>query len=219
MGFGLLFIGYFFLLFFPLASLDVLPNLSVIGCLLMFSGIRRLIHYCADCRGFVYAKYALIVLSALAIACLGLDIAELDAALSDGIAKNFAKPLAVASEVTIGVFSILLMLGIHKLATDVKLPKISAGAVRHITALSVFVLLTLISGIGGILAPDTTSTQLITLLNTSDFFAFILEYICLIWNLAFIYSCYMRICLEGDEDMPAREDLFDKIIAWTKRNR
>ena len=34
----------------------------------------------------------------------------------------------------------------------------------------------------------------------------------LVW--ALIYACYMKICLEGDEEMPYRDNLYDRIKAY-----
>ena len=32
-----------------------------------------------------------------------------------------------------------------------------------------------------------------------------------------IFSCYVHICLEGDEDMPYHEDIYDKIINYMNK--
>ena len=46
MGFGLLFIGYFFMLNFPFQGIDLLPD--VVGCIIMLVAVRKLLLYCDD---------------------------------------------------------------------------------------------------------------------------------------------------------------------------
>ena len=50
MGFGLLFIGYFFYLPLSYNGFDLLPD--IIGVLIMFSALRRLSFYCPGNRFF-----------------------------------------------------------------------------------------------------------------------------------------------------------------------
>lgn len=221
MGFGLLFIGYFFMVFFPIASVGVLPNLAVVGCPFMLLGLKRLTHFCPDCKGFTMAKYALIPLSALSVAMLALDVAKAGAELSLDMMLCFAEPLSIASELALCIYSIFIFLGIYRLAHDVELPKLAAAAVRRITVLGVCGVTSTFYGVCSIIL--SASTAQATAFTAAVFYvgliALLLEYLCIFLNLALLFSSYAKICLEGDEDMPYHEDVFDKIIAWTKRNK
>lgn len=221
MGFGLLFIGYFFMIFFPIDSVGILPNLAVIGCPFMFLGLKRLTHFCPDCKGFTEAKYVLIPLSVLSTAMLALDIAKTGTELSLDMMLYFAEPLSIVSELTLCIYSMFLFLGIYRLAHDIELPKIAAAAVRRITILCVYGIASTFCGVCSIILSSNTAEA--SAFTAAVFYigliALLLEYLCIFLNLSLLFSSYARICLEGDEDMPYREDVFDKIIAWTKRNK
>ena len=65
MGFGLLFIGYFFYLPLSYNGFDLLPD--IIGVLIMFSALRRLSFYCPGNRFFRLAKVILVPMGALSV--------------------------------------------------------------------------------------------------------------------------------------------------------
>ena len=44
MGFGLIFIGYFFMMNIPIGGVDVLPD--AIGCFIMLAGVGKLFLHC-----------------------------------------------------------------------------------------------------------------------------------------------------------------------------
>ncbi len=221
MGFGLLFIGYFFMIFFPIDSVGILPNLAVIGCPFMLFGLKRLTHFCPDCKGFTVAKYALIPLSVLSTAIIALDIAKADTELSLNMTLYFTEPLSIASELALCIYSIFLFLGIYRLAHDVELPKLAAAAVRRITVLGIYGITSTFYGVCSIIlsASSVEANAFTAAVFYIGLVALLLEYLCIFLNLALLFSAYAKICLEGDEDMPYREDVFDKIIAWTKRNK
>ncbi len=226
MGFGFLFIGYFFLLFYPLDTAGILPNLSVIGCLLMLAAMKRLTQYCPENKSFRAAKYALLLLSLFSAIMLVLNFIP-----KDGIATDSASTISMSTvciysatliaKLTLCVYSVLLFLGIHRLSNEVELPKLSSAATRRITVMGVFGAAMLFSGIAEIVLSSgvTASDGFITVVAYVGLFARLLEYVCILMSLFLIFSCYAKICLEGDEDMPYREDVFDKIIAWTKRSK
>lgn len=217
MGFGLLFIGYFFLLFYPVGSMGIVPNAAAVGCIIMFFACGKLAKNAPDCKGFSLARFALIPYFAVALAEFALDIAERSYSESNLQVGIFEGTLALLSDTLFGVFSVLLAVGIFKLAKDVGLDKLAsrAGIVMSITV--VYSALAAVSDVarfvGGI---DGTA---VVILNYIGFAAFILEYAAILANLWQIFSCYAGICLEGDEDMPYREDIFDKIVAFAKRSK
>ncbi len=221
MGFGFLFIGYFFLIFYPLDSVGILPNLSVIGCIFMFAAMGRLMRYCPDNKAFKAAKISLIPLSVFSLAMLALNAVKSSNMLTDELRIYFAEPLSIVSKLAVCVFTVLLFIGIYRLSNEVELPKLASASAKRITITGVWGTAMAFSGIFSIVI--TAGTPVSSGLSGAVFyiglFSMLLEYLCIIINLALIFSCYARICLEGDEDMPYREDIFDKIIAWTKRNK
>ena len=225
MGFGFLFIGYFFLLFYPLDTINMLPNLSIIGCILMFAAIKRLTQFCPENKSFKAAKYALILLSLLSAAMLVLNFVPMTdtSANSDTVSTGtiYLYSVTLLSKLALCVYSITLFLGIYRLSNEVELPKLARAAVRRITVTGVFGAAMMFSGISEILMASgiVIGNEFRTVVAYVGLFSRLLEYICILVNLALIFSCYARICLEGDEDMPYREDVFDRIIAWTKRNK
>lgn len=218
MGFGLLFIGYFFLLFFPVGSIGVLPNIAAVGCIIMFSACKRLSHYAPDCKGFKLARHTLIPYLAISLAELVFDIVEFTGVYDSSVYTSISKLLALASDIVFGVYAVFVMVGIYRLAKEVELTRLAArtGIVMSISVL--FSLLSTVSNVAAFMG-GAADGNITVIINYIGFAAFIFEYIAIFANLAHIFSCYMHICLEGDEDMPYREDIFDKLIAFTKRNK
>lgn len=218
MGFGLLFIGYFFLLFFPLSRIDVLPNLAVVGCIIMLAGLKRLTHYCADNRAFKIARVLCIVLSAVSIAALMLDVASIDGML-DGV--NFLTPITnTVFALSTQAFTGALLVGAYKLAVQVELPKLAKRSVFVLSVNAAYLVAELTASVCSIIHALGVATEAFTLATGYiGIAAFILAYLVPFVNLVLIFSCYAHICLEGDEDMAYSEDIFDKIVAWTKRNK
>ncbi len=217
MGFGYLFIGYFFLLFFPLSGVGVLPNLAAVGCIIMFFGTRRIYSYAEDCKGFGLASYTLIPYFVLSVAALGVNIAEY-LGVSQERTAAFIKPIGLACDLLFGLLAIFLMAGIYKLARQVELPKLASRSAVFMSVSILFTLCALISNTAAMLNVNA-GTTVTTVVNYIGLAAFILEYLAIFLNLFHIFSCYANICLEGDEDMPYREDIFDKIVAFTKKNK
>lgn len=198
MGFGLLFIGYFLMLFVPLSELALMPNLSFIGCVIMFFALKRLITYCEGCNAFVRARILLFPLFGLTLASFlcGIIIPHVSIVM---------QILWLAVSVSLAVYSLMLFLGIFKLAADVKLPKVSARA-RGLMSLSVvYAIFSFVSGILQVVFSNVDASGLSVtvkgLLHYTDFAAYLLENAFLLFALALLFTCYMRICLEGDVDM------------------
>lgn len=221
MGFGLIFVGYFFLIFFPLSRIDVLPNLAIIGCVIMLLGLKRLTHYCAENRAFSIAKILGIVLSAVSLAALMLDVAGIDGMLSEQIGAILAPVTNALYALTITAFTAALFVGVYTLSGEVELPKLARRSVFMLSVNAAYLVselaaaaCSLVRTYGGVLSDGFTIVT-----GYLGIIAFLLAYVILFLNLALIFSCYAHICLEGDEDMPNGGDIFDKIIAWTKRNK
>ncbi len=221
MGFGLLFIGYFFLIFFPLSRIDVLPNIALIGCIVMLFGLKRLGHYCADNRAFRIAKILGAVLSALALAALMLDVAGLDGMLNEQTNSVLVPTTNAIYALGIVAFTTALFVGVYKLSGEVELPKLAKRSVFMLSVNAAYLIAEIAASVCSLVRTYSTaaSDSFTIVTGYLGIISFLFAYVILFLNLALIFSCYAHICLEGDEDMPNSGDIFDKIVAWTKRNK
>ena len=221
MGFGQLFIGYFFLIFFPLSRIDVLPNFAIVGCIFMFLGLRKLTFYCSANNPFSLAKIALAVLSALCITGLMLDVASFDGAFSD--AANAILVPVTNSVYALGIvgFTACLFVGIYKLSLEVELPKLAKKSTLMLSVSVVYLMLELCSTVCSLLRSQgvIVGDSFTAFTAYVGIFAFLFAYLTLFLNLSVIFSAYARICLEGDEDMPNSGDSIDRIIEWKNKHK
>ncbi len=215
MGFGLLFLGYFFLLSLPLGNLDLLPD--IIGWGMMFFALKKLGGYCPDNRHFAMAKWAVLPAAAVSLVhfvVFGFFINE--GAVSASM-ETPALVLQLGYGVLVSVFNVLLLLGIHKLSGEVELPKLSARA-RHLLALTaVYYIAQIFYYSGALEAMIGAMERAQLILNYVSFAIYLLNYLLIFLMLALLFSCYMHICLEGDEDMPYREGLLDRLFNKIRR--
>lgn len=217
MGFGLLFIGYFFMLSLPVGGVDILPD--IIGCLIMLAGLNALVSHCPGNRGFTYARLTLLIFAVLSIAILGCQLAAASGMLTAGLESYFYKPLTFVYSAVIGLFHILLFIGIFQLAGEVGLPKISNRARRMLVLTALYYICELLSALGltGMIAASSGNPDMV--LSYINLVIYILGSLWLVLTWALIFTCYMRICLEGDEDMPYRENTHDRIVSYLKSKK
>jgi uncharacterized membrane protein len=217
MGFGLLFVGYFFNLSLPYKGVDILPDL--IGCILMYLALNRLCGYCPDNQGFRNARILLYPYTVFATATLGTQVAGLFTTIPKNIERYFFTPLYILYSVTIGVYLIFLLTGIHSLSKSVELEKTATRARRLITLTVVYYFLQLLFyfDIFNFIANLTDSPDVV--LSYINITIYVIGLIWLLLTLSLIFTCYMRICLEGDEDMPHRDSAFDRIVNQIKNDK
>ncbi|MBQ8510519.1 MAG: hypothetical protein IJ493_11495 [Clostridia bacterium] len=213
MGFGLLFIGYFFFLNLPMRGIDILPDF--VGCLLMLSALRSLTRHCPSNQGFARARTVTLGMGVLSLANLFTQIAGLSANVPD----IFTRVLAICYSLVVLVWHIFLLMGIYELALAVDLPKLAGRTRRILTLTVIYYVLQLLSS-SGLLKLITGMTETpemaLSLINLA---LYLLGLVWLFCTAALIFTCYMRICLEGDEDMPEHEDLYDKTMSWIKSKK
>ncbi len=218
MGFGLLFTGFFFLLFMPVGAMGILPNFSAIGCLLMFAALKRLRYYAPDCKGFKAAYFLLIPQTVLTLALFVFGLLGFGTAESGTVAlvRDITE---LAADLCIAVSAICIFLGVHKLANYVDLPRLAARSLRMLSFTAAHGVLTVTAAVTWMAKSAVTSDRALIAFNYIDMAAFIIEYAFIFLGLAFFFTCYAQICLEGDEDMPYKEDMFDKISAMFRKNK
>lgn len=212
MGFGLLFIGYFFYLPLSYKGFDMLPD--IIGVLIMLSALGRLVRYCPDVRFFRYARITLFPLAALSIGILVCQAAQLAGGLSETLDKWLYSPLTAVYIVAIGVYHVFLLLGINSLSKSVGLPKLAARSARTLSLTLVYYLAQGLSvtGVFSWAANITAKPNVVLTYINAAVYLIGLAWMLLVWLL--IYACYMKICLEGDEEMPYRDNVYDRIKAY-----
>lgn len=217
MGFGLLLIGYFFLMSLPLNGIDILPD--IIGYLIMLSALNALVKHCPKNNGFIRARLTVFPTAALSIAVLGCQLAAASGMLTSGLEKYLVNPIKTLYTIAIGVFHVFLLLGIFQLSCEVELKKLTNRSRRMIVLTAVYYLCEMLSLLGltkPIAALTPNPDRVLSYINAS---VYAIGNLWLFLTWALIFTCYMRICLEGDEDMPYRENTHDKLVGYLKSKR
>ena len=190
MGFGILFIGYFLIL-----NLTYYGLTDVIAATVMLLGLYNL-------SGFnKYFKWAFTATLVFLVFSLG----EFGVAIYEFLITKIDAPVMISimsaiRSIIIGAMSGLILKALSAIATEVDLPKIAKKCEAQIIATSVIYALWVILELPlTFINPYALAiASLITLLSTM---------VIIILNLASIYSCYMKICMPGEEmlkDKPSR---------------
>lgn len=191
MGFGLLFIGFLLSINFVYAGFT-----DFLACFLMFSGMTKLSVYNP---GFRRAKYALLPLMAMGLGSLTLEVSRFMGMA--GTAWDMAGRLvAVFTYLFEAVFLWFLLSGIKAIALETRLPRLAGRVSRNVFLGAVYYLLS------SLMLIDHPAVN-----EFSRYFGFPVWLFGLVWmalNALLIFSCYVWICLEGDEDMPLKESRF-----------
>jgi hypothetical protein len=203
MGFGLLFIAHLTLFF--CRGVDVFPD--VLGYLLILAALTKLRPYAPRRFGAaVYLIYAALPVSALND---GLGIYLAITKSDPTLFKTVVSALSAALMLAVYVF---IILGIIYIARDVSNYKVERRALRSLVYTAIFAAMSVISMMSALMPPDAGA-------------AFNSMYILygIFWALALavlIYSCYMRICAPGDEDMPEdNRSPVDRLLERTFKDR
>ena len=197
MGFGLLFIGYLFFFSFPYKQTLNLPP-DLLGFIISYIGIRTLAEY--GCGWENLKKYFSVIFPA-SILNLILQIVNLSGNLL-GIREIWL----YAYEALIIVYNILLLVSVHNIAKDTEVKSIQAKAKRNIILMLVYYIIMLVFSL-----PISYVQEIYKHLAVNYSFTLVLFLYNYLWrflNLVLIFSCYMWICKEGDQDMPEKEHNF-----------
>ena len=98
-----------------------------------------------------------------------------------------------SSAIVVFVFHLCLLLAIREIAIFTSLPKLQSRAIRNMIATAIYCILTVLLHLG--VFPEGPTLQYASLASL------LLGFLWLILNAALIFSCYMWICLEGEENM------------------
>ena len=191
MGFGYLFIGYLvtFFLHTVAGALDVGSLAMLLGCMLMWMGLKTLRLYCG---GFALTEWSLYSLLALGLYRLAEDLSQL-LLWNTSFFSNAATALAWVEFALIMVFHAALLSAIREIGMQVGLQKISAAAIRNMILVSLYAVLYALYWIPGLIGDGVRGylTLSITLLNLGWIF-------CDLWLLL---TCTKDIVAEGQEEI------------------
>ena len=190
MGFGLIALGWMFFADIPW-EVDLLADF--LGCFLIVMGCKRLKPY----SGYFSAAakwFSVLIIPSVAITAL--QIAE---ALTGK--KMFAEYIVHADMVQTMVFSVALyymLMAFIRISTDVGRTKIAKKCRRNIAVGAVTILFYVVTNMADLIVDHKYVIR-------AGFAAYALWYVMLALQFVQIFSCYMWICYEGDEDMPMKE--------------
>ena len=191
MGFVLIALGW---LFFADIPWDVDLLADFIGCFMIMAGCRRLRPYS---KHFYLAQKWFGVLIIPSVAITALQAAQM---ISDqAVLKEYAVHADIVQTLVFGVALYYLLLAFIRISTDVGRTKIAGKCRRNIAIAAVTILfyvatnLLALFGVGG------------SYVIKAGFVGYAMWYIMLALQFVQIFSCYMWICYEGDEDMPMKE--------------
>ena len=202
MGFGILTVGYYLTYLLGMIWKDEIWGalLILLGCVLLAIALLRLSEYES---GFRYALIfdALMVLPAVYRILVWLSDSFLwDLPFLGSTAETVAEYVEFALFLGFGV---ALLAAVRSLASDLEDTKIVTASVRNLVFLGIYaiclILTTLPFGFAGLFGLAAMLVQLVYHVLMG----------------VMLVSCYMRICDEGDKDMPLKKSRF----AWVNRFR
>ena len=186
MGFGLMFIGYFFVY---VMSYVFIPKL--VGYLIMLWASLKLSAFDIKFKKCVPILGALSIVSVYTLTGGVFNHIGTDLVFFNEIALNI---VSLTEEALTLVFHAFLMLAISSIARDTGLENIRFRSMRNLVVIGIaeifYVVVTLL--------PKENIQVLF-------FTALVLRLLWIILDLILLVSCYRMICEEGDEDMPDKE--------------
>lgn len=198
MGFGLLFIGYFITFVMTLNNFGFIFGLA--GYLVMALALLRLCRFERRFYPALICSLLLILVGAYYFLCEGAG--RLNIELQAWVLA--AKPAAeVTIFITEAALNIALLRAIANLAGGLELTRQCRSAWRNMVLVGVYFII------------DTT--RMLFFLDNQAAGRYLIPITLLLrlgWtalNLVLIFSCYMRICPEGEEDMPEKKSGLESI--------
>lgn len=198
MGFGILFFGYFITYMMSWNMLGVL--IRILGYGIMAYGLFKLKSYQPD---FLFSCIASAVLAGIS-ALRG--IGTLTQYLYDNLILTFVFPpdplqtvLEVVDSALVLVFHALLLYAIMRIAKATELGKLAVSAVRNFIFIVIYYAVTLITML------FVKEAEMLSYMNL---ISFLLLFVWVVLDLILLFSCYARICDEGDVEMERKKSRF-----------
>ena len=191
MGFGYLFLGYLvtFLLYTVAGALGFGSLAMLLGCLLMWTGLKTLRLYCS---GFALAEWSLYSLLALGGYRLAEDLSRMFL-WNTSFFNSAATVFAWVEFVLIMVFHAALLSAVKEIGMQVGLQKISTASIRNMILVALYAVTYVAYWIPGLIGDSAKGylTLSITLLNLGWIFC----------NLWLLMTCAKDIVAEGQEEI------------------
>ena len=187
MGFGLMFVGYFFTY---LISLVFVPR--ILGYAIMLWATVKLSAFDIKFKRCLPVLGGLFLISAYVLSGDIVKHFNLEASLFNDTVLNI---VSTAEELLVILFHVFLMLAIGSIAKDTGLDKIRFRAMRNLLLIMIAELTYTVI----IFLPKNKVVQTVFAITV------ILRFIWIFLDLILLASCYRLICEEGDESMPEKE--------------
>lgn len=192
MGFGILFVGYLLVslgMFVPFGFVMRLAGYSLMA--IAFLKLKEFN------KSFIYPLIASVFMTIYGTYSAVYQGAEKFSISLPAFFETIAEPMLFVGLAGIICLDLAVSYSIYKIAVAVELNKPKASAVRNAAIVGLF----------GII-----SVLWISIDSYKKYFGlpmFLLLLVSIVLYLTLIFSCYMYICPEGDEDMPRRESKFE----------
>ncbi|MCI8590588.1 MAG: hypothetical protein HFE77_07770 [Clostridiales bacterium] len=190
MGFGLLLIGYALTFCGAYHGVDIPPAFIAYG--VMLAAFYQLGRYGKQLRNAGYFMLALTVIGCFKFV---LQLTGL------GAQFGLLTIVIVVEACVLFAFYVFFLVGIKELAFEVELPKLAGKAIRNLWIVAFFYGFTLFSNLYvKEMIPSAVFLPAGSVFAVQQMAGYLLR------ALIFVHigSCYRRICLEGDEDMPEK---------------
>ncbi len=203
MGFGIMFFGCILL--------AETIGTELAGFLLLYFGMRVACEHC-DC--FVLPKN-------LCYAGMALSAVKLAKQIAGFFGVNFMNTMA--ENLFAGVYTAFLVLfyaaffvGIAKIANETDLPSVKSMAYANVVLSSLFMVLSRVCYALVSFAPEgVLGEHKAQVLGT----AMLLPILVMLLSAVLVFRCYMRICLEGDEDMEQKKNNFKSPVEFFEKDK
>ena len=200
MGFGTLFIGYFLLL-----NLTYYGFTDVIAAAVMLLGLYNLSKVN---KNFFAAMIASIVFLAFSFGEFG--IATYEIFFSKISSPALVSFMSIMRSLTVGTLTVLMLQGIKDVAKEVDIADLPTKASR-------LTIITSVTYTAWIILEAPLSFMDNYVLGVISLLTILATIALLIVNLTVIYSCYMRICMPGNEKLSDKPSKFAFVNEYRAR--
>ncbi len=200
MGFGNLFIGYFLLL-----NITYFGITDVIAASVMLLGLYKL----SSVNKYFKAS-SICTAVFLAFSAVEFGIFAYRMFMGDANSEILTSVIGILRNALIYALSFTAIMGMKAVAQEVEVDKLPERCTRSIICISVIYPLWMILSLPLPFIPDLILTLLSMCVIASTI-------IVLILNLALIYTCYMKICMPGDESFKVKPSRFAFVNEYRAR--
>ncbi len=192
MGLGFLFIGYLFAFGFTSGANYIVSFIGLVGAVLLFIASLKLSTYSHAFKG---AKFSAIAVGASYLLNALITILNSSSIISDeSVLIKLCKAAVIAS---VFAFNAFMYKGVADIAKIAENKLLFVSSYRNFLIMIVYYLIIALTSVFSYFS-----------LNIAPIFSLISAIIGVIWLISSLWltvSAYMRICLQGDEDMPEKK--------------